>query len=103
MKTKHAIFTLGLLSILVSFGLGIQTAGELETVEHSSAIGSGLMGDINQDLVVDVRDAILILEIVEKEKTPTAENLLSDPDQDGTLTVADAMTVLREISSNVLQ
>ena len=61
MKTKHAIFTLGLLSILVSFGLGIQTAGELETVEHSSAIGSGLMGDINQDLVVDVRDAILIL------------------------------------------
>ena len=65
---------------------------------------AGLLGDVNQDGVVDSADALLILRAsVELEAFSDIQNLLGDVNFDGTVDSADALDVLRysvQLSAN---
>ena len=47
--------------------------------------------------IVTVQDAIAVLEIVRGYQTVTPEQLLSDPNGDGVLTMDDALRILRTL------
>ena len=96
---RMQIIALSVLSVLSSFFLGIQTAGEVETVAHIAAGEPTLTGDINADGVTDIQDAIAILTLLTQDAEPTVAQLLADPNQDGLLTIDDALSILQEIAS----
>lgn len=87
------------LATATSFGLGLRTADVFQTVEFSSADDDERRGDVNADGTVDERDAIVILEIAQGYRTPTAAERNADPNGNGVLTVDDAIRVLRSLSS----
>jgi len=95
------VLVLGVLSVISSFTLGIRTAGDVETVSRSEAGGINITGDMNGDSVVDVRDAIALLEVAQGYEEASAEQLLSDPNGDGALTVEDAIRILHDIASRL--
>lgn len=110
MPTKHTprrhrssahlqVVALGVLSVVSSFALGVNTAGDVETVQHSEAEGIVTPGDMNADNVLTIEDAIRILEIAQGYESATTEQLLNDPNGDGQLTVEDALRVLHDIDS----
>jgi hypothetical protein len=86
------------LAAVASFAVGMRTAGDLQTVQWSSADDGTLQGDVNADGTVDVADAIAILEIAQKYRVPTVRELEADPNGNGALTVDDAIRVLRSLS-----
>lgn len=93
------MIALGVLSVISSFSLGIKTAGDVETISSTEAEGIVLTGDVNGDHVVDIADAIKVLEIAQGYEDPTADQLLSDPNGDGVLTVEDAIRILHDIAA----
>lgn len=102
-KTQHrrfgatAFLTLGLLAVISSFTAGVKTAGDVKTVQPMEASGTGLSGDVNADGTVDVRDAIVILDIARGYDTATVEELRADPNDDGKLTIDDAIRILNNL------
>lgn len=110
MPTKHTprrqkraaplqVIVLGLLAVVSSFTLGVRTAGDVETVEHTEAGGIVTAGDMNADGLLTIEDAVSILEIAQGYEQATAEQLLADPNRDGQLTVEDAIRVLHDIDT----
>lgn len=93
-RRSGQILTLGLLCIATSFSFGMQTAGDLQPFTLSEAGSDALRGDMNADGAVDKTDATIILEIAQGYRAPTPDQLKADPNQDGTLTVDDAMRIL---------
>jgi hypothetical protein len=93
------ILVLGLLCVVTSFGLGIRTAGDVQTISPTNAADTVLAGDMNIDGVLTVEDAISILEIAQGYTDPTPEQLLRDPNEDGQLTVDDAVRVLHDLAA----
>lgn len=99
-KTLRSIATLtplGILAVLASFSLGVETSGELRAINASSATETQ-RGDVTLDDIVDVRDAILILEVSQGYRVATPEELAADPNENGAFGVDDAIRVLRTIS-----
>ena len=99
--TKHPpkatyLVPLALLAAVVSFGVGMQTAGDVRTVPSSSATDA-LAGDVTRDGIVDAQDAIRILEISQGYGTASVRELEADPNGNGTLTVDDAIRILRSL------
>ncbi len=92
------LLPIGLLAVVASFGVGMQTAGELRTIQWSSAM-DGVRGDVNGDDLVDERDVIAILEISQGYRTATPDELNADPNANGVLAVDDAIRVLRTMLS----
>ncbi len=92
------MLTLGVASIVGSFVVGIQSAGNLQPVSLIEAGGMTQAGDIDGSGVVDVQDALLILEVVQGYAVPTSDQLLADPNRDGALTVEDAYRILSGLS-----
>lgn len=97
--SRIQVILLGALSVFSSFVLGIQSAGEVQTVSQSAATGMVIAGDMNQDQLVNALDAIIILECAQGHAVPTSEQLMADPNGDGFLTTDDALDVLRDIAS----
>ena len=98
---RRTILTLAPLALFVavaSFGAGMQTAGDLRTIEWSSATDAP-RGDVNGDGTVDETDVIAILEIAQGYRTATPKELHADPNGDGKLAVDDAIRVLRTLST----
>lgn len=91
------ILTLGLLAAVVSFGLGVKTAGDVQTIEHTDASSDIVAGDMNADATVDEQDVILILEIAQGYEAATPEQIAADPNDNGVLTVDDALRVLQTL------
>ncbi len=89
---------MGALAVISSFTLGIKTAGDVQPVSPSEASGTRVSGDINNDNTVDIRDAILILEIARGYEEATPSELLADPNGDGRLTIDDAIRILNDLS-----
>lgn len=87
---------LALLAAVASFGIGMHTAGDVSTVPSSSAT-EGLAGDVTGDGLVDVQDAIRILELSQGYGEPTIGELRADPNGNGSLTVDDALRILRSL------
>jgi len=108
----HTLFTkrslqlmgFGATCIVSSFLVGVQTVGEVHTVDLSEAHQANLLGepvesgDVDGNGFVDVNDATVILEIVQGYRSVTPEILQADPNQDRQITVDDALRVLRSIA-----
>lgn len=104
---KHTLFQryarlstllpLALAVATASFAVGTQTASVLRTIDSSSATET-VRGDVNGDSVVDVKDAIVILEIAQGYRDATPSELAADPNDNGSLTVDDAIRLLRTIT-----
>ncbi len=93
MKATY-LLPLTVLAVVASFGLGIQTAGDVQTVQRSSATDVE-SGDLNADGTVDEQDVIAILEIAQGYRPATVAERAADPNGNGELTVDDAVRVLR--------
>lgn len=91
------VLVLGALSVVTSFGIGIKTAGDVQTIQPTSANEVRLAGDMNMDGVIDKKDVIIILEIAQGYQEATPEQLLADPNSDGNLTIDDAVRMLYDI------
>ena len=85
------------LCIAASFIIGIQTAGDVRPITLIEAGSPVRTGDLNGDGVVDVRDAIVALEIVQGYRTATPEQVRADPDGDGRITIDDTLRILRTL------
>lgn len=88
-----------LMSATAAFGLGIQTAGDLDPVIGSIRAGSALIeGDLDGSGALDVNDAIAALEIALEYRTPTPEELDADPNGDFRILAEDALAILDALS-----
>lgn len=87
----------GAICVAASFVIGIQSAGDVQPIALIEAGSPSRAGDLTGDGVTDVRDAIAILEVAQGYKTPTPEELLADPNEDGALTIDDALRILRTL------
>ena len=87
------------LAVVASFGLGIKSAGDVHTVQVSSATDESVRGDLTGDGTVDAHDAIAILEIAQGYRTATPAELRADPNDNGYLTVDDAIRILRSLAA----
>ena len=92
-KTVQTL-SIGAMCVLGSFFAGVQTVGDVQPISLIEAGGVIEPGDINGDGYVSNDDAMLILEIVQGCRDPTAEELLADPNGDGILTIEDARQIL---------
>jgi len=77
--------------------VGIQTAGEVQPIALIEAGSPVSTGDMDGNGIVTAQDAVVILEIVRGYQTATPEQLLSDPNGDGALTIDDALHILRTL------
>ena len=93
------ILSLGLVSVIGSFALGIQTAGEIKTIASLGAEGTELQGDIDGNGRLDIQDVIEILEVAKGYKDPTPKQLKADLNDDGALTIDDALSLLHTLRS----
>lgn len=97
LRTRRNVTLLGLgtLCLMASFGMGIRTSGEVESIATLQARDAlAVSGDVTGDGEVDREDAIAVLEIVEGYAEATPRQMNADPDRDGHLTVKDALTIL---------
>ncbi len=92
------ILLLGILCVSGSFFIGVDTAGEGQPANLVEAGSSEELGDIDGSGVLDIRDAIIILEVVQGYREATPAELRSDPDGDGSLTVDDALDILSRLA-----
>lgn len=92
------MIAIGAASIAASFLVGIQTAGDVKPIALIEAGGSAATGDIDGNGVVDLLDALAILEIAQGYREPTPKQLLADPSGNGALTVEDAIRLLSTLS-----
>lgn len=85
-------------SMLGAFALGIGTAGDVHPVINATIAGTAVVaGDMNGNGMLDVNDARIALELAEGFRTPEAQELAADPNQDFQITAADAMTILEQL------
>ena len=98
-KKTLGILTLGCASIASSFGLGIYSADTVQPVSLIEAGSTEIRGDLNMNGQIDIDDVRLILEIAQGYRIPSVEDLKADPNDDGKLTVDDAMRLLSQIEN----
>lgn len=92
------VCALGAASVASSFFLGIHSAGDVQPFTLIEA-GTVLPGDMNEDGLVTVADAVIILEITQGYSTATADQVRADPNDDGVLTVNDALQILARVQN----
>lgn len=91
-----AILAIAALSVMASFGLGMKLSGDVQTVDTTKA-SDVLAGDMDDSGTVDRRDVEIMMEIANGTRTATPKQLSADPNQDGKITLDDALRVLREL------
>ncbi len=92
---RKACIVLG--CMVFSFGLGIQTAGEVHIA--STRAGSLVIpGDLNGNGHLDVDDAKIALAIARGLESATPAQLEADPNGDFRITIEDAMAILNDLS-----
>lgn len=96
---KVQILSLGLVSVIGCFALGIQTAGDIKAIATLGAEGTELRGDVDGNNRLDIQDVIDILEVARGYKDPTPDQLKADPNHDGSLTIDDALSILHTLRS----
>lgn len=90
---------LGVLCVTGSFAVGVQTAGDVETVGSILAESPEIVGDMDGNGALDPRDVAMILEVVQGYRDADPALLRRDPNGDGELTVDDALSVLDDLAS----
>lgn len=92
----------GMLSVVAAFAVGLRTAGEVETIAPIEANELAILaGDMNADGSVDELDVSLALELSEGYEPVTPQHLKADPNRDGAITAADALTILKMIDASL--
>ena len=94
---KHVI-AIASACVMSSFVIGIQTADDVQPVSLIEAGSVTQRGDIDGNGNVDLGDVEAILEIAKGYEGPTPSQLRADPNQDGSLTVDDALSLLATLS-----
>lgn len=95
------VLVIALLCMSASFGIGVKTTGDVQTVDHLQAEETPrITGDMNADSIVDLDDVVEILEIVRGSKAATPEHILVEPTGDKAVTVDDALRLLQDIHTN---
>lgn len=90
---------MGAATVLCAFVIGIETAGDVHPIALIEAGSDSVRGDVSGNGILDLGDAVAILEIVQGYRDPTPEELRKDPSSDGLLTVDDALRVLATLSA----
>lgn len=85
-----------MLGVVASFGAGMRLSADVQTVPATSAQDT-VLGDMDQSGDVNQVDVEILLQIAQGNREATAEQLRADPNQDGKLTVEDAMRLLKEL------
>lgn len=98
LRKNIKLLTLSVLSMAMSFSVGMHTAGNVQPVTLIEAGGMEKPGDMDGNGIVNVSDAIVALEIVRGYRTAGAVELAADPNRDGEITVDDALRILSTIS-----
>lgn len=93
-RKSGQMLVLAMLCVATSFSIGIQSAGDVQPFTLIQAGSVQQRGDMNGDGAIDSVDATIILEIAQGYREPTVEQLKADPNQDGQLTVDDAMRIM---------
>jgi len=97
------ILVIAVLCMGESLGIGWQTKGDVQTIDHTNANEVERMpGDMNGDGTVDLEDAIETLEIVRGYKTASVEQLRNEPTEDGNVTIDDAIKIIRDLHTRAL-
>jgi len=94
-RRNRRVVALGVVCVVSSFAVGIQSVGEVQPVALIEAGSIQEAGDVDGSGSIDVRDAIRILEVAQGFSEPTPEELKADPNGDGMLTVSDAVRILQ--------
>ena len=96
-RRNRRVMVLGVVCVVSSFAVGIQSVGEVQPVALIEAGSIQEAGDVDGSGSVDVRDAIRILEVAQGFSQPTPAELKADPNGDGQLTVEDALRILKTL------
>ncbi len=88
----------GATCLVLSFFIGIQTAGDVQPISLIEAGGTQIEGDMNGSGDLDINDVVVILEVVRGYREMTPELLNADPNDDGQLTIDDALRILSTLS-----
>jgi hypothetical protein len=91
---------LGAACVGSSFSLGMVTSGSVQPVTLIEAGSTQIRGDLNASGTLDVDDVRLLLETVQGYREANVADLIADFDQDGILTVDDALRALQIIASH---
>lgn len=94
---QFKILMLGTATVASAFFVGIQTAGDVQPISLIEA-GGGIAGDIDGSGMLEERDALMILEMVQGYRDITPDALARDPNHDGILTIDDAIRILTIVS-----
>jgi hypothetical protein len=92
------VLLVGCALIVSAFAVGVQTAGDIQPIALIEAGSNELPGDLDGSGIVDLQDAILILEIAQGYRELQPEHLRRDPSGDGVLTVDDALRILHSLT-----
>ena len=85
-------------SMTVAFVLGVETSGDVQPVVNQTRAGGAVLeGDINGNGVLDIDDAVLVLELARGDRTPQPKELAADPNQDFSFTISDAIQILKTL------
>jgi PKD repeat protein len=77
-------------SLTVTNIYGLESEPHSETVQ----LGSGMLGDVNNDSVLNILDIVLVVNFVLDSDTPTAsEFTAADLNSDGMLNILDVVTL----------
>jgi len=92
------LLVLSIFCLTGSFAIGMRSAGQVQPIHLIEAGGTLQAGDVDGNGIVDIHDAIEILEIAQGYSTATPDQLQADPNNDGVLTVDDAIRILSLLS-----
>ncbi len=82
-------------SMSLAFAVGIQTAGDVKpVVSPIHAGGAALDGDLNGNGMLDIGDARAAMEIANGYRSPTPDELASDPNHDLQINGDDVLSIL---------
>lgn len=106
-RTKLQTVALGIVCSMAAFTVGLETAGDVHPYDTTQAAVSAMediprvaqRGDIDNDGIVTVNDAIVLINVAEGIETATPEMVKrGDADGDFRITYKDAIRVLYSLS-----
>ena len=105
MKHRYSVFgkkslktiMIVLASVTAAFMVGIQTAGDFQSVATIQADGTDTAGDFNANGYLDIQDARIALELAIGYRSPTPEELPADPNRDFSITTDDVLSILERL------
>ncbi len=105
--TRHwlspQILVIAVLCMTASFGVGIKTTGEVQTVDHTAAEETQVItGDMDENGKTDMNDVIVMLEIVRGYQIATPSQLRAELTGDGQISIDDALQLLRDLQHKTL-